>query len=248
MAHFSILVIGDNPEQQLAIYDEKLEVETHKTYLTDQDIDLLVRQVEINPTDPDAVIEQLQDWSGFEGGMDNTGYYVWTISNPRGKWNWYIEGGRWAGYLKLKHGAHGELGKPAQKRVLLDQPLLYGDLSADVALMGDIDWHGIRQARRVEAERLWMEYDRRYGLPDEHHLGMEFAIEPDMDEARFIDVRSHPATFAVVENSDWHARGPTGWWGVLLDATPVGDWHDTFDSILSHVKPETLITVVDAHV
>jgi len=70
MSHYACLVIGDNPEQQLAPYNEGIEVPEYK----------------------------------IESGEMST-------YNPQSKWDWYILGGRWKGFFKLKKNEKGIVGK-----------------------------------------------------------------------------------------------------------------------------------------
>ncbi len=215
MAHFLLLVIGDHAEDQLAIYDMGLPVQPHKQYLS---------QAELYRIEPD--------------GRDELGFYILSRDNPRGKWDWNIMGGRWCGYLKLKHGAYGELGKRGAG-IADDDPLKYGDRSADCALYGDIDWYGMRQHERAIAQQIWD------NAPSDFRW--MWGIEPDMTEDEFIDQRSHPGPFAILDDSEWYQRGEIGWWGIMLDATPVSEWHAVCDKLMPR-SPDTLITIVDCHI
>lgn len=240
MSHFLLTVVGDHIESQLAIYDVNLQVERFKDYLSDDEV---VRMLDHLGHDNDPV-DCIQEWTGFEGGYDGRLFY-WSTRNPRGKWDWYLMGGKWCGYLKLKHGARGEIGKRGAG-VADDDPLPYGVLSADQALYGDIDWHGMRMQLRVEAERVW-----EMGLLLED-LGepwrFKYGVEHWMEREDFIEARSHPASFAVLKDSEWYERGNKGWWGPILDAQPVTEWHQRFDELLADCKPHTLITMVDCHI
>lgn len=217
MAHFLTLVVGDKVNEQLAIYDVNLPVEPYKVY--------------------DVPFGAVPD------GVDETGPYLWCHVNDRGKWDWHITGGRWTGYLRLKHGASGELGKPGQKE---DIVLPYGELSADVALHGDIDWRGMRSALWVKAVRQWTKFQVELENAT-HQVNFLRGIPQEQPYEQFLMERSHPATFAVVKNSDWYERGPIGWWGLILDADPVAEWHRKWDDLLS-VPPDTLISIVDCHI
>lgn len=216
MSHFLLTVIGDHVDDQLAIYDLNLPVEPYTRYLTLEEHAAGVQ--------PD--------------GHDGSGDYIIDRRNPRGKWDWNIMGGRWCGYLKLKHGAYGEVGKRGAG-IAEDDPLLYGDRSADQALHGDIDWYGMRQHNRAVARLIWDRHEPR----DAWRHG----IEPHMDKTEYVKQRSHPATFAILKDSEWYERGNKGWWGPMLDAAPVSHWHDQWDSLMD-CTPDTLITIIDCHV
>ena len=210
-------VLGDHIEEELAIYDLNLPIEPFKQHLSRLELEVGIQ--------PD--------------GHDDLGAFIWVRSNPRGKFDWKIMGGRWCGYLKLKHGAYGEIGKRGAG-IAEDDPLPYGSLSADQALYGDIDWYGMRQRNRGLAAQFWGS-----ATIDNAYL---YGIESDMTEDDYLIQRSHPATFALLKNSEWYERAPTGWWGPMLDADSVKLWHDQWDELMSSCTPDTLVTIIDCHV
>lgn len=239
MSHYLLLVVGDDPEGQLAIYDLKLKVNTFKQHLPQHEVERMADAYQVGPSDIDLLLNYMQDWTGFPGGIDDDGLFFWCSQNPRGKFDWYIMGGRWCGYLKLKHGAHGELGKRGAG-IGDDDPLPYGDLSADQALYGDIDWYNMRRSLGTFAGDLYDSLD-----PADYWL---HGVEPWMEREDYILERSHPATFALLKDSEWYERGTIGWWGVMLDANPVTEWHGIWDKLMADCRPETLITLIDCHI
>lgn len=72
-------------------------------------------------------------------------------TNPNKKWDWYVLGGRWAGFFKMKPNVRGIQGRPG-----LMTPAA-GEGTADSAFKMDIDFDGMRAEARAEAEQ---EYDR----------------------------------------------------------------------------------------
>jgi hypothetical protein len=242
VTHFSVLVIGD-VEEQLAIYDENLQVERYKEYLRPEDVEDICSTYDVDPGNYDEVIPLVEDWTGWPGGIDDKGLFFWSTSNPRARWDWWILGGRWTGYLKLRAPGLGELGKPGAG--LKDQPLRYGDLSADCALFGDVDWEGMSIHHAQLAEAAWEEAMESEARGDPWR--MIHGIEPGWGRDDFVHHRSHVATACLVKDSDWYERGRFGWWGTMLDPEPVAVWHAMFDHLLSGCRPETLVSVVDCH-
>lgn len=72
-------------------------------------------------------------------------------TNPNKKWDWWVVGGRWSGFLKLKPGCSGETGKPG----LMGSRFAEGADRADQARKGDIDFEGMRAEAGEEAGALW---------------------------------------------------------------------------------------------
>lgn len=65
---------------------------------------------------------------------------AYTIStyNPLSKWDWYLLGGRWTGFYRLKPGAQGVVGEPGVMTGPADP------FYVDQARNRDIDWEGMR--------------------------------------------------------------------------------------------------------
>lgn len=72
--------------------------------------------------------------------------------NPDSKWDWYVLGGRWKGYFRLKPGRTGELGEAG----VFDNEA--PELSADSALKADIDFEFMRDLAGKTASVLYDEF------------------------------------------------------------------------------------------
>ena len=83
--HFTVLVIGNNVDEQLAPYQ-------------DNNVDDI----------PEKYIEFRED---DEFDVDAKTGKCGTWYNPNAKWGWYVMGGRWLGHFKLKKGKRGKLGR-----------------------------------------------------------------------------------------------------------------------------------------
>src|SRR5579859_6601454 len=92
MSHFTVLVIGDNPEEQLAPFQENNMGDCPKEYMVFHEDD------DCNSVDPET---------------GKKGYW----ENPNRKWDWYSLGGRWAGFFLLKNGKDGIQGNHRRKEL-----------------------------------------------------------------------------------------------------------------------------------
>lgn len=108
MSHFTVLVIGDNFEEQLAPYNEQNEqyfsfVDKTKEVLETWENGSLdnksIKEYYDNNFD-----EFLKDYFGYTKIDDKYGYHA----NPNAKWDWYQVGGRWSNFFKLKEDKNGE--------------------------------------------------------------------------------------------------------------------------------------------
>lgn len=98
--HFSVLVVGDNVEEQLAPFDQSLEVESDEICETYEE--LLVKHAgDIAGKDP---ISWLKDYYGKDY-IDENGNLMY-LGNPNAQWDWYEIGGRWCDVIVIKDGVY----------------------------------------------------------------------------------------------------------------------------------------------
>lgn len=139
--HYVALVIGPNPDQQLARYDENLEVAEHT----------------VTCWNCDARPELIES-CGCCGGRGT----CLSTSNPDGHWDYWRIGGRFAGRLPLKPGAVGELGAKAWEYE--DHPDRWAEVNdgtrADQAKAGAVNWAEFNLPYAVVAEGAWRARER----------------------------------------------------------------------------------------
>lgn len=75
--------------------------------------------------------EFMREYCGDGGRDPSKGRYGYW-ENPNSKWDWYLVGGRWTGFFKLKDGANGSHGEPG----LMTDPPEAG--TADIVKLGDL--------------------------------------------------------------------------------------------------------------
>ena len=156
-------------EPLLAPYNEELEVEPYKDYCrpvvenwrTAADRELawpysVVREnaPELDLSDYAAVATFMNkryadDGGEREYGADEDGLFQWSTYNPLSKWDWWVLGGRWAGFYTLLDGCTGYTGTPG---VFGNDP----GTGYDAARKGDIlvEDHRV-QTYAVLAEGVW---------------------------------------------------------------------------------------------
>jgi len=172
MSHFTVLVIGENVDEQLAPFHEFECTGINDQYVQDEDVTDELDLPE-NPT-----MEQIEDALGYYGledkivddeskvekvGDDCAHKYGYAIvkdgklvkavkrTNPNRKWDWYQVGGRWSGMLRLKPGAEGENGS----RSWMNRGEPVDANYCDSALKQDIDFETMRQMAADEAASDW---------------------------------------------------------------------------------------------
>lgn len=198
MSHFAVVVIGDNPEEQLAPFHEFECTGQNDQYVRDIDITEEVRADFARNEDKNETFAQWVDgYYGYkvitEGETPQTdgdkaphkyGYAVVDAegnlvkavrrTNPDAKWDWYKMGGRWAGFFKAKNVAEGVTGSPG----LMTPPAEKGYV--DQTTKGNIDFEAMRQEAAAEAAD---RYDRMDAIVG--HLPMHRSWKGDILENEF---------------------------------------------------------------
>lgn len=102
MAHFHVLVIGDDVAGQLARYDENKSVAPYKVRVTSENAKNLatwaaLRGREAIPFDTVATSDgdtqflarRVARWTECQTGIDLDGVYYMSRANPDGEWDWW---------------------------------------------------------------------------------------------------------------------------------------------------------------
>ncbi len=264
MSHFTVLVIGNDPELQLAPYDENLEMK--EIYVQIREDELQEKYEEFlkeHPTEKN-IYKTANDWVldwyeyEYEKGKGYGNYY-----NPKSKWDWYELGGRWSGFFKLKSSEN-----------------------VDVAFKKDIDFEFMKVESKKKAEKRWKAFHsiiKDNIIPNFDQILKE--CNNNIDKAREIynsyqsikdlkksddfifltskdmkkllvpleDFKSSAregaiATFAVVINGNWYEEGKMGWWARVSDEKDEDAWIEEFNKLLDSVDGNTILSLYDCHI
>lgn len=106
MSHFTVLVIGEDIDSALAPFQENNMGDCPKQYLVFHDrtaeltADYEKEEAEIKAAKYPTLAEYAEKYHGYKLDPEKNAYGYW--ENPNKKWDWYVEGGRWNGMLKVK--------------------------------------------------------------------------------------------------------------------------------------------------
>jgi len=171
MAHFNVMVVGEDHEAQLAPYHDFECTGINDKYVEDENITYEIREL----MEEDYQHEDDPLWAALssydledrivsdvaEVDLDGEHKYGYAVvkdgdlicavirTNPDKRWDWYEVGGRWTGMLKLKPGKQGVLGTSS---IMHSQA---ADAHVDQARKGDVDWLGMRAHAAEKAEAYW---------------------------------------------------------------------------------------------
>jgi hypothetical protein len=115
------MVIGDDPEDQLAPFDECIEIKpTDQGEVSEGEKQRMIKYYrktengKLNLPFDQLYAQKGNDWNGnlWKKHVDGT-WHEYSTYNPDSKWDWYQLGGRWSGMIKLKGEAVGVVGEPS---------------------------------------------------------------------------------------------------------------------------------------
>ena len=158
MSHFVVMVIGDNPEEQLEPFYESLEVDEYVRNIVSEDskkemLDYYKEQGHSFPSFDECYKHFGKDWDDDSCRKDEDGVWrEYSTSNPVSKWDWYVLGGRWSGnFLRLKpdatSGVKGETGDFDSKP------------GYDAAMKKDIDFAFIQKEAEEAGTKFYQEIE-----------------------------------------------------------------------------------------
>jgi hypothetical protein len=168
VSHFTVLVVGDDVEGQLAPYDENMEVEAEPQYWDEKDLDRFEAYVREMPGSSPVwsvatakraqVLSLMRGWNDYENRYDKEKQQFYWLStyNPQSKWDWWVIGGRWRGFFKLKDGPE------AVEDAFVGAPGSFGnepEFDADQVRKGAIDFDAMRDAAAKEANETYDRYE-----------------------------------------------------------------------------------------
>lgn len=208
MSHFAAIVIGGSVNQQLALYDENIEVAPHfqgdSGYTLTAGKEFAVKRG-YDPESLEDVAKALnEEWAeDSEYGVRDGVLGRMTTYNPESKWDWYVIGGRWRGFFPLKEGVEydpSRLGEPGTFEALEGDLEDYSKVRrVDIALKEQIDFEAARDKTEQEGRELyvkWQDIFVKHGRPkswDEIRDSI-----PSIEEARTV-YKDQPAIAASKE-------------------------------------------------
>lgn len=226
MSHFTVLVIGPDHERQLAPYHEFECTGEDDEFVQDMDVTEETRESweEQKQRDGNTVrnfAEFASDWQGAtialgRSAIDLSGEhkYRYTLvedgevvevvrrTNPNKKWDWYVVGGRWQGFFRVKaHSMAGALGVQGVPAMLDPSYEVPGPDRADVCFKADLDVEGMRAEAEGRAVEEWDLYQSVVcGLPKPSPWSEVLEKEGEEHQRAREEYQAQPAIKALRSN------------------------------------------------
>lgn len=235
MTHFVLLVTGENIDEQMAPFDEALEVEPH--------INMTKEEVEKEFQSYKARIEKYGAKTAFERKtltLDHVTPLWWmqgqgeeldqegnslTTYNHNARWDWWEVGGRWAGSLILKN-----------KKL------------CNSAKVEDIDWKVMDAEVAKKQDKFWDQVHQSDTYETIRKLGR---CETDVfkDKESFVKQTGLWAPRAHLHEGVWtDIKGRTPMTSSREDAEARLKYIKTFREFLNNLPAGTTVTIVDCHI
>ena len=165
-------------------------------------------------------IEMIGDLQGYR--LDDKGLFY--LTNPNAKWDWWVEGGRWDGWLMTKDGKHCNRCK-----------------------VKELDFDGMRINDMVDMAKWYIREVEKAKL--EKRKPMFWGWEKKPTIKHYMESANHfPTPYAVLHDGNWYAKGEMGWFGIDDKNYSEEEWEEGFKEFISKLDPETEITIVDCHI
>lgn len=211
---------------------------------------------------------EIKDWHAFDKKEDGSWY---KHTNPNSKWDWWVVGGRWSGFFKLKETSKEELDENEDS--FLKRDIDFEKMRNDVAVKAEKRYDAVYKAiKGTEVNESWKSVIERIGdrnkaidfynsqerviafkkLTEKNDLFGFFASveEYNIDRDTYIKQERNSAitTYAVVKDGVWYEKGEMGWWGISFNEIEQKEWNERFNELVDSCSDDTLFTLVDAHI
>ena len=233
MSHYTVAVIHKKEQEVadlLAPYDENLKVDRYHMYTRQEAVEEARRILRDGESMTDDECWQFMADDAGEGMTDEEGN-IYSDYNPNSYWDWWQEGGRWPGMLKLKNGG-----------------------TADSARIGAIDFSPCEEKYR-HALRFWdVVVDHKEPEDGEDYFTIykeEYFRDFYGDRETYARHQAGFSTYAVITpDGEWHAKGRMGWFASGSE-TPeeAKEWEDGYlERFIKSADPSDILTIVDCHI
>lgn len=254
MSHFTLLVIGDNVEEQLEPYfelectmtREEIKNDPRATFQQEFTTESLEEDfIKVKNDHPEYYYENLEEFADdYHGISKKENEEVWgRWTNINSKWDWYSIGGRWTGFFKIKEnpkfpndiitGQPGLMTKAAKKGY------------ADSIRLCDIDFDGMKKDKEQKLKENWIEINKKINNGD-NTVYLIYNIDKNDTKKTYIEKNLKFSTYAVLKDGKWYEKGEMGWFGISLNENE--DWTNEFNKLIESLPEDTLLTLVDCHI
>lgn len=226
MSHFTVMVIGAEPEKQLAPFNENLEVPRYVKYTKEQLIAYGKDNIQKYKEGPYARF--LSDPQKYKASTKNESHINYLEKEFPKRLNWTDEEiyTYEIGFYETEEiGSNGEVYSTYNPKSKWDWYELGGRWSGMISLKDGAS--GI---------------SGKGSLVFENEAGIDQAHKGDIANIESI------STFAVLKDGEWYEKGKMGWFGVVFDEEDNDKWVAEIQKLIKELPDDTLISIYDCHI
>lgn len=244
MSHFTVLVIGKDPEEQLEPFSENLEVPEYSE-------DCYCIGIEANDRATDKTIAKFGEFDTIRNA------YFKLSEAERTDEKWQEMTGEWLKFREQEIAADTEKNSP---RADCEECHGTGKTLSTYNPDSKWDWYSIGGRWRGYF-KLKDGKEGRQGVPgvfDNETLvqgGVDQALKGDIDFVGTLEAHKKAwdntisiATHAVVKDGKWYEVGSMGWWGMVTNKKDENEWDAEFEKLVYSLPDDVLLTVFDCHI
>lgn len=225
MSHFTVMVIGEEPEEQLTPFDENLETPRYVKYTKEQLIAKAKQDIERYKNNTYA--DFLADPEKYKAGCNNKAHIDYLENDFPKKLQWTDEEiykDEIEGYEPDEIGPDGEVYSYRNPNSKWDWYALGGR------------WSGMIKLKEGS--------NGKVGRPG------TFGNETGIDQAKKKDIANFDelTTFALLKDGKWFEKGEMGWFGAVHNGKEQEQWETELKKLVQELPDDSLISIYDCHI
>lgn len=256
MSHATVLVILNKIDEDeyheslsdvLAPYEESPDVDSEYCEFFDKTEDLMKQYEEQDEEDKSVLTFKKycleEGYYEYPAKSGRFGYFC----NSNAKWDWWVVGGRWSNYLKLKNDV-----KYPEDVIIGESGDFEGhETHCSGARKCDIDFEGMREDQIKRCEKAYDRCIEEYAKDNEttslsFRYGIRFKDEKPESKEEFVKRESSSLFYSVLKDNEWNSHGDMGWFGIGTNETD--DWNEQEKLLIDETDDDSMVVLVDYHI
>jgi len=130
MSHFAVFVFGGYVDRQLEKYDESITVKEYVRGVVSEEeklrmVNFYNEKYQFDGTFEECYSKYGDNWNYNRWRKDSEGIWQeYSTYNPKSKWDWYVEGGRWDGEIIKKKGRKKNVNSALKRDIDFEKTLI----------------------------------------------------------------------------------------------------------------------------
>lgn len=226
MSHFTVMVIGNDPETQLAPFDENLEMPIYVKYTKEQLIEKGKKDIENYKNGLYA--EFLSDVEKYKSECRQQAHIDYLENKFPKMLNWSDE----------------EIYQHESNHYEPEEIGVNGEIYSTYNPKSKWDWYSLggRWSGMIQLKEGAEGFEGEGSLVCGNESGIDQAKKGDISNINELK------TFALLKDGEWYERGKMGWFGIVLNGKEDEVWEQELKKLINELPDDTLISIYDCHI